>query len=453
VRTSFFSLAALCLVLTGCSNGSLFKRSNGSTGSGGLFSKREPSSRSGDTGASSSPDNGSSEVSGTLSSLPPNVNGFLSGTVVDPNNRRVANVKIEVVDMDDKSDKPPLHRTATADNQGYFRLAGLAPTHKYLLIARTTDAGRQLAGRVRVIPPNPKVVLPMSEDGVAPAGNIERAPAPDRTAEAPQGGQSKPVSSIPAPVNPPPSPPTPGPNPERTATGNASDHQFAPAPRSSPANISGPGREPAPSPRPDASRRLDLPPAPTPALSIPGPVGPMGAGFDRPHPVAPAVRNEVAVVPSCVREGNKVYNLALYDTDGGVWELRKNRKRLVLVDFWKTNCPPCLSAIPKLASWNSKYGTFGFSVVGIAYEDSGTSTTQQAEKIRGLRGRLGINYPTLLGSGANCPVKKQFEVSMLPTLVLIDESGTIVWQSEGGLERYKEYELEMAIRQKLGFRD
>jgi thiol-disulfide isomerase/thioredoxin len=154
-------------------------------------------------------------------------------------------------------------------------------------------------------------------------------------------------------------------------------------------------------------------------------------------------------VPSCAREGRKVHNLALSDLDGETWELRRHRSgRLVLLDFWSTTCAPCRNSIPHLVTLQQKYGSYGLSVVGIAYESSSLTLPQQAERVRGVRGRFNANYLMLLGGGPTCPVRTQLEVSVFPTLVLLDETGTIVWRSEG-LDPQKLYDLEMAIRRGL----
>lgn len=62
-----------------------------------------------------------------------------------------------------------------------------------------------------------------------------------------------------------------------------------------------------------------------------------------------------------------------------------------------------------------------------------------------------MRYPTLLGTGSNCPVRTQFGVDSFPTLVLIDENGDIVWRS-AGLDERGYYELVHEIRRRLGVR-
>jgi thiol-disulfide isomerase/thioredoxin len=150
--------------------------------------------------------------------------------------------------------------------------------------------------------------------------------------------------------------------------------------------------------------------------------------------------------------GKKLDNFALYTHDGKPWEFRKNRKgRVVLLDFWYSTCMPCLRSIPHLRDLQQNYGSFGLEVVGIAYEKG--TPAQQEQRLRQVRLSQRINYTLLRGGGSTgtgaCPVKTQFTVQAFPTLVLIDETGQIVWRSEG-LDDRGLYDLTLEIRRRLG---
>ena len=96
--------------------------------------------------------------------------------------------------------------------------------------------------------------------------------------------------------------------------------------------------------------------------------------------------------------GNRLDNFSLPSLDGPMWEFRRDPPRkLVLLDFWKSNCAPCLAAIPRLTRLQEKYGPEGLEVVGIAYEDP-APLLQQTTNVRGARSRLHINYTLLMGA-------------------------------------------------------
>jgi thiol-disulfide isomerase/thioredoxin len=163
----------------------------------------------------------------------------------------------------------------------------------------------------------------------------------------------------------------------------------------------------------------------------------------------PAVGN--AVVPSCVLTGQTLNNFALLDLGGQPWEYRRNHQgRLTLIDFWGTWCTYCMQAIPHLNSLQQRYGPAGLEVIGIAYEDG--SYLEQVQKVNRARQVRQIRYQVLLGSDRDrCPVRTQFGVLNWPTLVLLDESGRIIWRGEG-LDGQQLRELEIIIHHRLGVR-
>lgn len=145
--------------------------------------------------------------------------------------------------------------------------------------------------------------------------------------------------------------------------------------------------------------------------------------------------------------------MALLDLEGKTWEFTKNRKgKVVLFDFWYSNCRPCLMSIPHLKELQRLYGPYGLEVIGLAYE-SGTRA-EQVSKVRTVQTKLGVNYNSLLGGGDSCPVRKQFDVHSFPSLVLVDDKGNILWRSPKGqgIDRRSLGEVEMEIRRKLGIR-
>jgi thiol-disulfide isomerase/thioredoxin len=156
-------------------------------------------------------------------------------------------------------------------------------------------------------------------------------------------------------------------------------------------------------------------------------------------------------VPSCDLTGLTLNNFALYDLNGQPWEYRTNRRgRLVLLDFWQTSCVPCLQAITHLRILQQSYGPNGLEVIGIAYQDG--PITKQIEDVNRVRQLRQINYLLLLGGDrGQCPVRSQFAIGAYPTLVLLDETGRIIWRSEG-LTGRQLGELETIIKQRLGVR-
>jgi len=317
-----------------------------------------------------------------------------------------------------------------ASKDGYFTIQGLQPGRHYQLIARAKDGDHRLAGVAYATPPNPRLVIRLSESF--------------------QNADTPPI---------PPSPTWPGPS---TASGSATP-QAAPAPPA-PSWPTQPSTDPiwTPVPRPAynpyGGNLTPTPPASAgigaPATKPPDPAniaqGAQAMNLSQPVKIPgplppPAVPT---VVPSCVLTGTQLVNFALNDLGGRPWEFRNQRGRLTLIDFWETRCMPCQRAIPHLNILQQKYGNYGLTVVGIAYEEG--TPEQQAQKVERVRGRLRINYTLLLGGGNGrpCPVQTQFAIRAFPTLVLIDDTGRVLWRSEG-FQKQQLAELELILRQRL----
>jgi thiol-disulfide isomerase/thioredoxin len=427
------------------------------------------------------------EGASTDSSLPPEVNGLLAGQVMDSSLRGTGQALIQVVDLRDTKAAAPLE--VEVDKNGYFMIEGLTPGRDYRLTARVRDGRRVLLGTVEARPPNPRLAIYVVEDhSASPASPPPPTPPaptstdnPGRASAAlqpPVNPATPPPGNIPGdgwtplppPVPPesapprrePPNPPPPAPPP--------SGQDFAPVPGGSPYSNPEPsspeGSTPALDParitiKDDANRgppRVNIPPPRVPApptLTIPPgdwQLLPETTPPPAPNPREASLPPARTPVPSCVLLGNRLDNFALYGLDGQPWEYRQHRKgRLVLLDFWYTACLPCRQAIPHLRDLQARYGSYGLQVVGIAYEQG--SQAEKIQKLRAFRARTGINYTLLLGGGGPgpCPVQTQFEVSRFPTLVLLDESGQIIWRREGLNERAR-FDLENEIRKRLRIR-
>ncbi len=391
--------------------------------------------------------------SGTASAerTPPGLGGLLAGRVLDSYDRRPPRTYIRVISAQEKNEDKTNPMEVEVDPQGYFTIQGLQPGHHYELIARTRDGESKMAGRTWATPPNPRLLIYMSEDFATP--NTPAAPRPPsipgQRSGAPSEQSAGAAGSSGADANRDLTKPNNinGPAPRAADIGAPLRLNDTPQPAAPPAPATPPQPRTDIRPEnitadPDGYARRD------PPVNIP----PQTDVRDQPPPgqspsLPPAIPAVATQVPSCVLTGRQLDNFALNDLNGQPWEYRQHRGKVVLLDFWGTWCVPCRDAIPHLRILQDTYGPYGLEVVGIAYEDG--TLLQQIRKVQGVRDRLGINYRLLLGSGINsCPVRTQFQVSKFPTLVLLDESNQIIWRAEG-LDPDKLQDLEMLIRQQL----
>lgn len=54
--------------------------------------------------------------------------------------------------------------------------------------------------------------------------------------------------------------------------------------------------------------------------------------------------------------------------DGLKKEVLKHRGKVVVLDFWATNCPPCMESFPRFIEMHKKYGDNGLVVIAISLD-------------------------------------------------------------------------------------
>ncbi len=398
-----------------------------------------------------------SETGGPL----PGANGLLAGRVVDTSSDKLVKARIEIKDLDDDSSKAaPVDKETTDD--GFFTILGLIPGHHYQLIARAKEGNELASGQVIVIPPKSTLYIRINKRFTTP--NTPPVPDPPavpgkKTIPSTESGQERtPAANLDPPVKIPPSrnlspsreseaSPTSGngfggsPDPTHIAEG------FQRAPKIPTVEIQGPGQQYRTAPA------WSVPPPPPTWESMPDERQPQAAPTPPVTPSQPplSIHTPTQRVPFCVLIGNKLDNFGLNDVDGQRWEYRHDQRgRLVLLDFWYSTCGPCLQAIPYLVELQRAYGPYGLKVVGIACETG--PVEEQRRRVLSVRGRYHINYTTLLSGGGpgHCPVMEQFQADYFPMLVLLDESGRIVWRSRReGMDDYAHETLRRLIEQRL----
>jgi len=110
-------------------------------------------------------------------------------------------------------------------------------------------------------------------------------------------------------------------------------------------------------------------------------------------------------------------DFTLTDITGKKHTLSALKGQVVLVDFWATWCPPCISSIPLLEELFQEYKDKGVQVLGVDMDDDVTEVAPFAKE-------LGMTYPVLLGGQSD--VGQLYRISALPALYLINQKGHVV---------------------------
>jgi len=99
-------------------------------------------------------------------------------------------------------------------------------------------------------------------------------------------------------------------------------------------------------------------------------------------------------------------------------------EKLTVIDFWASWCEPCKKAIPELNKIYELYKAKGVQIIGINC-DGPRSVSKVAPLVKSLQ----IIYPVLMD--INSEVMNNLNLTALPTLILVNGKGKIVWIHEG----------------------
>jgi peroxiredoxin len=128
------------------------------------------------------------------------------------------------------------------------------------------------------------------------------------------------------------------------------------------------------------------------------------------------------------------FRLSTYD--GKPVALADFEGQVVLLDFWATYCPPCVSALPELQKLHAANAARGFSVIGITVDD-------RAALVKKATARANVGYPILV---ATPEVWNAYKVNALPSLILVGRDGNIIRRYGGEADRNAMLaEIERAI--------
>ena len=120
-----------------------------------------------------------------------------------------------------------------------------------------------------------------------------------------------------------------------------------------------------------------------------------------------------AAAADAEREIQSLPAITLTDLNGAALALESLRGRVVLVEFWATWCPPCISTLGFMRELHTRHGN-RVTMIGIAME------SDEAE-VKKLVAGQGIPYSIVMG---NAEIQSKFgEVLSIPTLFLFDRSG------------------------------
>ncbi len=122
-------------------------------------------------------------------------------------------------------------------------------------------------------------------------------------------------------------------------------------------------------------------------------------------------------------------DFALRSMSGPNLRLQEQRGRVVMINFWATWCGPCRQEMPQLNKLYDKYHAAGFVLLGVNVDDNPSHAAELAKK-------LGLNFPILLDTDKT--VSRLYDLSTMPSTVLIDRDGRVRYVHKGYLAGYED---------------
>jgi cytochrome c biogenesis protein CcmG/thiol:disulfide interchange protein DsbE len=177
-------------------------------------------------------------------------------------------------------------------------------------------------------------------------------------------------------------------------------------------------------------------PEPKPTLTYSGPRGTTQTATSTTS-TATATATAAEAAPPDTSVGKKMPAFAAETLEGQPFDLAKERgSDVVFLNVWATWCGPCIGEMPDLMKMHEHYAPQGFKVVGVSIDDSGV------EPVKDFLKEHKVSYPIALDSESH--VANVLQTTVLPTSVLIDRTGTIVWRHFGSV-KFDDAELLKAL--------
>jgi len=145
-------------------------------------------------------------------------------------------------------------------------------------------------------------------------------------------------------------------------------------------------------------------------------------------------------------------NVQITKLDGGAFKLSDFRGKVLVVDFWQTNCAPCVRLVPQLAELSRKYRDKGLEVVGLTSDDRADQ-----EKVVEFLKKRGADYTVgyenqWLSSAFLRGTEDETGAPPIPQLFVISRDGRVVDHFIGEDPQRGIQDVEQSVIQQLSSR-
>ena len=99
--------------------------------------------------------------------------------------------------------------------------------------------------------------------------------------------------------------------------------------------------------------------------------------------------------------------------------------KVVLIEFWATDCPPCVAALPALKDIYKKFRAQGLEVIGISCD------TEKAKLGKFIK-RKRVPWPQYFDGKSQMDnrIAQAFGINGIPHMMLVDKQGCLRYDRE-----------------------
>ncbi len=124
--------------------------------------------------------------------------------------------------------------------------------------------------------------------------------------------------------------------------------------------------------------------------------------------------------------GTPAPDFTLQDFEGAKHSLADLRGKVVVLDFWASWCGPCRKSMPLLQKAHQMYRGSGVEILGVNLDEAG-----RMEAAKKLVAEQGLEFPMLLGGRMGSGLDQSYQVTGIPTTLVIDKKGIIRFRHIG----------------------